>query len=670
MSAIVLPLPVRVVDPPRSRPLPSVSTSGIVGSLKPLPALPNQAHRAPPKSQPSTSRASLAPAPSGSALTRGSLGSVLQVPRILSRFLRYVPWHDFQSLALTCSACSNVLQHPKLRNAVLSRFVPGYRYCLRHADVGTVSTIDVQFSDLSHFSEYNVQLYETDNNRYFWSVVSQQLPLHCYPTHALTTLSSSDAAALEERIQRFVMLCQAHSRMVLILQALIHSSSSPVPEELEDPSSRYRSFAQQGGRELVFPAPLFVSNNEGSKANAPVPHREPIKFLSMPSSSGRVPRPLKAEPPRRSLSVISILRRTKVPPPPPSETPLGLKIYSGSWKGRRRMSRMPSEDNENPRASRRSSRNAVPRTDSSGSSSMNSQGMSSPQSTYLSDLSPITVTIPHDIRAATSRLRAPILRVFFPCSKVDRRTITACEAQLEDAGLWPHLSVGDIICNLGYLPPAPAEGAGPSSSDPSHDTASPESWMIFDGTDLLPYTPSATLALSDPLSLPSPFYYTHITFPPVNPTFIAVLPREAPELSLALLPSKLRSPHSPNGVARIKKYQWLARVRPHVRPGLGEGWHGEWILEGEGTKEGRQSLLDALSGNVNVKRVWELVMERCTLTRIWLRCVFSQRSVRRPVLTKTSTSLQALVIPSSEGTSALFDQGFAFPSAPSRTHDG
>ena len=632
MSAIVLPLP--VVDPPRSRPLPSVSTSGIVGSSRPLPPLPSQALNvlpaSPRESRPLASRASLAPAPSGSALIRGSLGSVLQVPRILSRFLRYVPWHDFQSLALTCSACSNVLQHPKLRNAVLSRFVPGYRYCLRHADVDTVSTIDVQFSDLSHFSEYNVQLYETDNNRYFWSVISQQLPLHRYPTHALTSLSSSsDAAALEEMIQRFVMLCQAHSRMVLLLQALIHSSSSPVPEELEDPSLRYRNFAQHGGRELVFPAPLFVSNNGGSKANAPVPPREPIRFLSMPTSSGRVPRPLKVEPPRRSLSVISILRRTKVPPPPPSETPLGLKIYSGSWKGRRRMSRMPdptSEDGENPRASRRSSRNAVLGTDSSGSSSMNSQGMSSPQSTYLSDLSPITVTIPHDIRASTSRLRAPILRVFFPCSKVDHRTITACEAQLEDAGLWQHLSVGDIICNLGYLPPAPANGAGPSSSDPSYDdAASPESWMIFDGTDLLPYTPSAILALSDPLSLPSPFYYTHITFPPVNPTFIAVLPREAPELSLALLPSRLRSPHSPNGVARIKKYQWLARVRPHVRPGLGEGWHGEWILEGEGTKEGRQSLLDALSGNVNVKRVWELVMERCTLTRIWLRCVFSQR---------------------------------------------
>ena len=461
------------------------------------------------------------------------------------------------------------------------------------------------------------------------SVISQQLPLHRYPTQALAALSSSDTAAVEQRIQRFVMLCRAHSRMVLLLQALIHSSSSPVREELEDPSLRYRNFAQQAGRELVFPAPLFVSHNQVSKANASMPPREPIRFLSMPSTSGRAPRPLKAEPPRRSLSVISMLRRTKVPPPPPSENPLGLKIYSGSWKSRRRMSKMPcptSEFGENP--SWRSRPNTEPTTDSSGSSSVNSQGMPSPQSTCLTDLFPITVTVPHDIRAATSRLRAPILRVFFPCSKVDHRTITACEAQLEDAGLWEHLSVGDIICNLGYLPPAPAAGTTPSNSDPSYDDAAgPESWLIFDGTGLVAYTPSAILPLSDPLSLPSPFYYAHIVFPPVNPTFIAVLPREAPEFSLALLPTRLRSPHSPNGFARIRKYQWLARVRAHVRPGLGEGWHGEWILEGEGTKEGRQSLSDALSGNVNVKRAWELVMERSSLTRIWLRCVLLHRVI-------------------------------------------
>jgi len=85
-----------------------------------------------------------------------SLVSVLQEPRILANFLRHVHWDGFQSLALTCTTCSNVLQHPKLRDVVLSAFIPGYRYCLRHADVDTPSSITVQFSHLSRFSEYSI----------------------------------------------------------------------------------------------------------------------------------------------------------------------------------------------------------------------------------------------------------------------------------------------------------------------------------------------------------------------------------------------------------------------------------------------------------------------------------------------------------------------------------
>lgn len=152
MSTIVLTVP--VADPTRTRPLSSISTSEIVGSSKPLPSLPPQQNYVPSASKPSTSRASLAAPPP--AMRLGSLGSVLQEPRILTRFLRYVRWHDFQSLALTCRTCSNVLRDQKLRDAVLSRFVPGYRYCLRHADAFSISSIDVEFSDLSHFSECSI----------------------------------------------------------------------------------------------------------------------------------------------------------------------------------------------------------------------------------------------------------------------------------------------------------------------------------------------------------------------------------------------------------------------------------------------------------------------------------------------------------------------------------
>lgn len=621
MPTLVLPCP--VANPSSSNPFQSIPMSQLLGSSKPLPLLPThkRRHATAPISRPRPSSTYLSPM---FTWTPVSLVSVLQEPRILANFLRYVRWDDFQSLVQTCAAYSHVLQHPNLRDVVLSAYVPGYSYCLHHADIDTRRSIAVQFSDLNHFSEYSTghlhDMYDNDS----LLVISQQLPLHHYPTDALATLSAQhEIEDLEEKIRKYVVLCQAHSRMVLLLQALIHSSSSPVPEELEDPSLRYRNATQQGGRELVFPAPLsFLSNDGDSRNHAPQKmSRGHTRFFSAPATPGRLRRK-EADPPRRSLSRMSILGRNKVPLPPPSADPLSLKIYSGSWRGPRRTSMIPSPASDVQSLLRRTKLNFERTRDSSGSSTDNSRDSPSPNPTRLTELFPTLAShTPHDIRAAVSRLRAPVLRVYFPCSEMDHRAIAACEAQLEDAELWQHLSVGDIVCNLGYLPPVSAE-VFVNEGDPScDDTFDSESWMIFDGTNLMPYIPSAPLPLPEPLSLPSPFYYTHITSPPINPRFIATLPHGEPELSLVLLPVRVRSPHSPNGFARTKKYLWLARLPPHVRPGLGERWHCEWILEGEGTKEGRQFLLDALRGDARAEREWELVMERCTPSRIWLRSV-------------------------------------------------
>ena len=452
------------------------------------------------------------------------------------------------------------------------------------------------------------------------SVISQQVPLHHYPTHALVTLSAPDVIPVpDEKENRYVALCQAHSRMVLRLQALIHSSSLPVSEELEDPSLRYRNTTQQVGRELVFPAPLSFFSAEEKNNNQEswlTNRRKHIRFFSLPSASARSPHSLDDEPVKRSRSRLSMLGRRKVPPPPPSADPFGLKLYAGSWRGwRRAVAASGSEDDDT--LFRRPTRQFACTTDSSRSSTDNSSP--SPHSSRLAEFIPTTLTNhgPHDIRVATSRFRAPILRVYLPCSELDQGAITACEVQLDDAGLWQHLSVGDVVCNLGYLPPEERQGS--SSSDLSTD--GPGSWMIFDGIGLVPYTPSAILPVSEPLTLPSPFYYAHIIPPPSNPIFVASLPHEEPELSLVLLPARVRSPPSPNGFARIKKYMWLARLPPHSRPDFGDGWQCEWILEGEGTKEGRQSILDALCGDENGGREWELIMEKCTTARIWLRYV-------------------------------------------------
>jgi hypothetical protein len=34
-----------------------------------------------------------------------------------------------------------------------------------------------------------------------------------------------------------------------------------------------------------------------------------------------------------------------------------------------------------------------------------------------------------------------------------------------------------------------------------------------------------------------------------------------------------------------------------IDDGLGEGWRGEWVFEIEGTREGRKTLVDRLSGD-------------------------------------------------------------------------
>ncbi|KAI0264399.1 hypothetical protein BC834DRAFT_261510 [Gloeopeniophorella convolvens] len=549
-SVVALPASLDRVHSRRLPPTPPSETAPLSSNRHfPLSSRPPSLHHGhPDPSEPGPSRLSMPPSSEGIRLrtfsayklasSRFSLSSVLQKPRILANFLRYTSWPEFRSLALTCKACRNVLKHPELRDAVLSAFIPGFDYCLRRADLDAYRDIEVRFIDLNHF------------------MASLQLQLHRYPTHALAALSSLWVTPdLEDKTKRYVALSQAHSRMVLLLQALIHSSSSPVPEEPEDPSLRYRGSTQQGGRELVFPAPLsFFSKDADTKGRV---SRQPTKkhgrFLSLPAVSTRSPRVLESDAPKRSRSRMSVFGRSRVPLPPPSADPLGLKLYASSWRGWRRAlatSGSTSEDDE--ALFRRPTRRFTSTTPSSRSSMDNSNSSPSPHSSRLSEFvpTPPNVTSPHDIRSAISRLRAPILRVYFPCSELDQDAITACEAQLDDAGLWQHLSIGDVVCNLGYLPPAERQG---SSSDLSSDgKPRAESWLLFDGTGLVPYAPTATLPLSEPLSLPSPLYYAHIIPPPVNPQFVAVLPHEEPELSLMLLPARVRSPHSPMALRASK----------------------------------------------------------------------------------------------------------------------
>ena len=402
---------------------------------------------------------------------------------------------------------------------------------------------------------------------------------------------------------KLVALTAAHSRFALLLQSLAHSSSEPMSPEPEDLGMKSR-LPVQNVRELTFPTPLAYMQVPANVSTTP---SKPSKLLSKKG---------------RRISIFG-----NNPELPPAREPRTLKLYSSSWR----------------KSSASTLARPIPRFTSTNASSDSSISGSRSSITGHESLSPAGTTSLHDLSRATSRNRAPMLRVFVPCTRLDddEESLVACEHQLIDSGLWPHLSTGDIVCNFGFVPPN-AEDTSSEADDftptdylsrrsrldqrrGSNDTSSQLRWLIFDGEFLVPYTPPDLLPFDDVLSLPSPFYYAHITPPFANFSFVIdqfPICDDIPQLTLIYSTSKVPSPHSPKGYALVKKYTWIARV-VRLRKGdegdIGEGWFGEWTLEGEGTREGRQVLLDALAGHQMDRNVWELVREKSGGGKLWFK---------------------------------------------------
>ena len=423
--------------------------------------------------------------------------------------------------------------------------------------------------------------------------------------HALRILTSIyPTFEDDDTTAKLVALAAAHSRFVLLLQSLAHSSSEPMVPEPEEPRFKSR-LAAQNVRQLTFPTPL---------AYVQIPVPENVETVpKLPSKE------------RRGLSIFGNNSNL-----PPAREPRALKLYSSTWRRSSASTLARPNHFTSTNASSDSSMSGCPsRSSIIGHESVSSAGF------RTSSL--------HDLSGAISRNRAPILRVFVPCTTLDGEdeSLVSCERQLADSGLWPHLSTGDIVCNFGFVP----LNSEDTSSEPddfiptdnlsqrsrldqrrsSNDASSQLRWLIFNGQYLVPYTPPDLLPLDDALSLPSPFYYAHITPPFANFSFVIdqfPICDDIPQLTLIYSTSKVPSPHSPKGYALVKKYAWIARV-VRLRKGdegdIGEGWFGEWTLEGEGTREGKQILLEALAGRQIDRKVWELVREKSGGGKLWLK---------------------------------------------------
>ncbi len=593
-----------------------------------------------------------------------------------------------------------------------------------------------------------------------------------------------DELAIRKAILRLSSLSLAHSRFVLLLQSLVHSASpspSSDPNEYDEffgsPQVSLRASQPYGVRELVFPAPLSTmgaSTTASDDALVDAPHRA-ASSLSATDSQANSKKPVAARrvltrsgtvrssasttkpttsrntahghwhghehgrtgslSPQRTAPTVaetiprtgkpsgisSMLRASRVPPPPPSADLHALKLYSGSWRrtlpapskrptsaflgtglaveedgwhtsdgelkgppprrfasvgysSESSLSSPPSiartnteSDGSSPPRGERGHRRAASATGAEagpGPSTTSPGPMASPSTTSSGSSGSSTApgvavprgTSPHDLYLATSRTRAPVLRVFVPCATLDEAAIGACERELGRAGLWVHLSDGDVVCNLGFVPPV-ATPYSSSREDESgdEDEGHRQQWLMFNGHCLVPYVPPSAPPLASPLTLPSPFYFAHVLPAFVNPVYVLALPQvlspshshsnspspvrgvsiREPDMDLKLVraPTRVPSPHSPGGFAVVRKYLWRARI-PFVGPGsgteagmeLGRGWCGEWILEAEGTPEGRQSLVDALGARSRTNAYglrrrdqWEVVREKSVGGRLWFK---------------------------------------------------
>ncbi|KAJ6531919.1 hypothetical protein B0H19DRAFT_1005527 [Mycena capillaripes] len=550
-----------------------------------------------------------------------TLLTVMRRPRIFASLLAQLSWRACWALLNTCCGWRDFFSYSELKDVILSRFVPGYFACLRISDPLRLQNVPVTLADLNLL------------------MISQAVPLHCYPMHALTCISRSlpDADQAErERTLKLVTLTQAHSRFVLLLQALAHSSASPPLPEREE--SEWRPpLIDPKLRQLNFPAPLsYVSQ---PVVLPPVQPPRPGRGRKLAESA----RTIKSSLTTRNLSQptrrMSMFRSSSKVPPPPVSEPLSLRHYTLGWRHSfSRASGSTSDDEWGRKPLERPHRRFVSANLSSDSSSFSS----SPSPPFSRDStleisSPIRRSISHhDLSLATSRTRAPILRVFVPCSKLelseDSDSIAQCENQLYDSGLWDHLSTGDIVCNLGYVPPhtpdepGSSDGSLPDYAGSEHALQNRRKWLLFNGESLVPFSPPEPLPLRNVFILPSPFYYAHIMPALSDPVFtVRSFPPcdDIPQLTLASSSAKVRSPHSPTGFALVQKHMWTARVWKQVAQDddIGLGWQGEWVLEGEGTREGQRVLLDCLRGVKGPLREWQLMREKSSGDRLWFRLI-------------------------------------------------
>lgn len=205
--------------------------------------------------------------------------------------------------------------------------------------------------------------------------------------------------------------------------------------------------------------------------------------------------------------------------------------------------------------------------------------------------------------------------------------------QLHAASLVPHLRAGDLVCNLGYVPDTGVDEVASGNGTTENDGGDCRGWMVFSGHELCPLTTQAAIPIRDPtFILTTPHYFSHVLLGEENPRFEMTIPLVPPEKSQPHIFSLMRETRavvaprksgasSAGGDAesprkhKINRFVWVARVEC-------ARWGSEWLIEAEGTKEGREYIENALEDSRRgVERQWEVSRDRTGRGRVYIRRV-------------------------------------------------
>lgn len=230
----------------------------------------------------------------------------------------------------------------------------------------------------------------------------------------------------------------------------------------------------------------------------------------------------------------------------------------------------------------------------------------------------------HSLSLAFRQSRAPIFRVFVPCSQITPRILQECMKQLHAASLVPHLRAGDLVCNLGYVPDTSDDASNGGAAE--GESGDCRGWMVSDGVGLHPLSTKHAIPVRDPtFVLTSPHYYSHVLLAGENPRFCMAIPllpepRSPPVWNLLRVTSSVAAStkKSAGGAESPKKHKvvrfiWVVRVEC-------ARWGQEWFIEVEGTKEGREYLEHVLMQTRNgIEHEWELVREKTGKGTVYIR---------------------------------------------------